>query len=156
MNKVLVYFLILSVFVLSSSLRAQSEMSKEGFLKFEQVLEKASKEDKRVILVFQGLDWCGPCIRLENEIWKNKSFQNKAEQKYIIYKADFPKSPKNQLSKEQQAYNIQLADQYNPQYLFPYVVLFKPDGRVVGITGYNGNSPKAYFQAIERYFSLAR
>lgn len=150
------YLFFLSVFFLNSSLRGQSHGDDLGFLKLEDVFEQALKEDKRVILVFQGLDWCGPCIRLENEIWQNKAFQKKAADRYLIYKADFPKSKKNALSKAQHDYNIQLADHYNPQYLFPYVVLMRPNGQIVGITGYKAKTPKAYFQEIERFFALGR
>ena len=34
----------------------------------------ASKENKPIILVFQGSDWCAPCIKLDREIWSTDTF----------------------------------------------------------------------------------
>ena len=31
--------------------------------------KEAAKEDKPIILVFQGSDWCAPCIMLDKEIF---------------------------------------------------------------------------------------
>jgi len=31
----------------------------------------AVKENKPIVLVFQGSDWCAPCIKLERDIWSS-------------------------------------------------------------------------------------
>ena len=35
---------------------------------YDRSLIKAKNENKKIILVFQGSDWCGPCIKLSQEI----------------------------------------------------------------------------------------
>ena len=35
-------------------------------------ITKAQKQNKKIILVFQGSDWCGPCIKLSKEIWSTR------------------------------------------------------------------------------------
>jgi peroxiredoxin len=48
-----------------------------------------------------------------------------------LVRADFPRMKKNQLSKEQTAYNEKLAEKYNPKGKFPLTVLINPDGKVI-------------------------
>ncbi len=32
------------------------------------------KENKTIVFVFQGSDWCAPCIKLDREIWSTDEF----------------------------------------------------------------------------------
>ena len=34
----------------------------------------AQKENKTIVFVFQGSDWCAPCIKLDREIWSTDEF----------------------------------------------------------------------------------
>lgn len=91
----------------------------------------ASKEHKYIILNFSGSDWCGPCIRMHKEIFDDSVFQQFASSTLIMVNADFPRNKKNQLSKEQQALNDKMADEYNNQGAFPYTVLLDANGKVL-------------------------
>ena len=54
--------------------------------KFNYSLIIASKESKPIILVFQGSDWCAPCIKLDREILSSDTFKkyaNENTQKYL-------------------------------------------------------------------------
>lgn len=57
---------------------------------FDEVKLKAVKENKNILLVFSGSDWCGPCIKLEKVVWKSPEFQAEADKNWVIYRADFP------------------------------------------------------------------
>jgi len=94
-------------------------------------LQKAKKEHKLILLNFSGSDWCVPCIRLHKEVFANSSFKIFADSNLILVNADFPRLKKNQLSKEQQKMNEELADKYNPQGSFPYTVLVDEEGKVI-------------------------
>ena len=61
---------------------------------FFQAQEKAFQEQKKLLLVFSGSDWCIPCIRLEKEVWQD-SVLAYAKEKLVLYRADFPKRKKN-------------------------------------------------------------
>jgi len=74
-----------------------------------------------VLLIFSGSDWCAPCIRFEKSILSGETFQAYAKEHLVILKADFPQRKK--LPKEQVAQNQTLAEKYNPQGLFPHMVL---------------------------------
>ena len=91
----------------------------------------AAKEHKYILLNFSGSDWCGPCIRMHKEIFDDSSFQQFAGSTLVMVNADFPRNKKNQLSKEQQALNDKMADEYNSQGAFPYTVLLDANGKVL-------------------------
>ena len=91
----------------------------------------AQKEHKHILLNFSGSDWCGPCIRLHNEIFGADVFKNMADTQLVLVNADFPRKKKNQLTTQQQAINDKIADQYNSQGKFPYTVLLDASGKVL-------------------------
>lgn len=98
---------------------------------FEDAKKKAEKEHKLILLNFSGSDWCGPCIKLHNEIFENSAFKTFADSSLVLVNADFPRLKKNQLSKDQQKKNDKLADKYNPQGSFPFTVLLNAEGKVI-------------------------
>lgn len=118
---------------------------------FEEAKAQSNSENKNILLVFSGSDWCAPCIKLENTIWKSEDFKKESEQKWIIYKADFPKKKANLLSAELTASNKKLAEQYNKSGNFPLVLLLDKTGSVLGITGYKNITPQEYIQIIHSF-----
>lgn len=98
---------------------------------FNQALQQAQQEHKYVLLSFSGSDWCIPCIKLHKEVFESAAFTSFANNKLELVNADFPRLKKNQLSKEQQKKNEQLADKYNPKGTFPYTILLDEKGQVV-------------------------
>lgn len=103
-------------------------------------ITQAASEHKLILLNFSGSDWCGPCIKLHKEVFTKEEFISIAETRLILVNADFPRSKKNQLSKDQQKLNDELADKYNHQGDFPLTVLINADGQVIKAwTGYPSN-----------------
>ena len=98
---------------------------------FEDAKKKAVTEHKLILLNFSGSDWCGPCIKLNDEIFENISFKKFADSNLVLVNADFPRLKRNQLSKDQQKKNDKLADKYNPQGSFPYTLLLTAEGKVI-------------------------
>jgi thioredoxin-related protein len=90
--------------------------------------ELAKKEQKLILLNFSGSDWCIPCIRLRQEVFDAEVFTKYAASGLILVNADFPRKKKNQLSKEQQKLNDELAGKYNPQGSFPLTLLLDSNG----------------------------
>ncbi len=111
----------------------------------------ASAENKKIVLVFQGSDWCAPCIKLEREIWSSDEFKKYAEKHFVMLKADFPRRKKNQLSEEQQKKNNKLAEKYNLHGYFPFVVVLDKDGNILGTTGYKKMSPEEYIKLLSSF-----
>ena len=118
---------------------------------FKEVLALAQKEDKPIILVFSGSDWCAPCIKLDKEIWQSDEFKAYAKQNYILYKADFPRKKENRLVLERATQNKSLADNYNPKGYFPLVLVLDKNGKILGETGYQKTGPKAYITLLNSF-----
>jgi thioredoxin-related protein len=98
---------------------------------FERARDVAKQEHRYILLNFSGSDWCGPCIRLHDEVFESQQFKELAGTNLVLLNADFPRLKKNQLPKDQQEQNEHLADKYNPKGSFPLTVLLTPDGKVV-------------------------
>jgi len=98
---------------------------------FEIARAQAKSENKFILLNFSGSDWCGPCIRLNKEIFDKESFDRYANENLVLVNADFPRMKKNMLSKEQQKKNEALADKYDSEGAFPLTLLLTPEGEVV-------------------------
>lgn len=115
---------------------------------FEETKQQASRENKNILLVFSGSDWCAPCIKLDNIVWKSEAFKTESEKYWVIYKADFPKKKANQLSPELTESNNKLAEKYNKNGSFPLVILLDKTGKVLGMTGFKNVSAPDYIQLI--------
>lgn len=115
---------------------------------FEDAKQDALKENKNILLVFSGSDWCAPCIKLDNVVWKSEAFKSESEKNWVIYKADFPKKKANQLSPELTESNNKLAEKYNKNGSFPLVILLDKTGKVIGMTGFKNISATDYIQLI--------
>ncbi len=115
---------------------------------FEEAKKLASEQDKNIILVFSGSDWCAPCIKLDKNIWQSDTFKKEAGDNWIIVKADFPRKKANTLSKEQTEHNRKLAEKFNLEGSFPLVVVLDKTGKVLGKMGFKNVSPEEYIKMI--------
>lgn len=141
-NKVLLLF-IFFVAINSSAQDWQTDFNESKSL--------ASINNQKIILVFQGSDWCAPCIKLDKEIWSTQEFVTYAENNFVMLQADFPRRKKNALSPEQQEKNNQLAETYNNNGYFPFVVILDENGVVLGETGYIKTNPQSYIAHINSF-----
>jgi thioredoxin-related protein len=118
---------------------------------FEETKSQALAENKNIVLVFSGSDWCAPCIKLDKTVWQSEEFKKESETNWIIYKADFPKKKANQLSPTLTESNKLLASKYNTSGNFPLVVLLDKNGTVLGIEGYKNYSAADYIKLIHSF-----
>lgn len=114
---------------------------------FSEAQKLAEEQQRKIVLVFSGSDWCGLCIKLDKKIWKSTEFKDFAGNNLILLKVDFPRKKKNKLSKEQQKHNDLLADKYHAE--FPLVVVLNSKSEVLGRIGFKKNySPQDYINYI--------
>jgi thioredoxin-related protein len=118
------YSLLLLLF-LSIQLYAQQTVT------LSQSFDKAKQYHKKVLVFFSGSDWCSPCIKFKRNYIDTDSFKEFATSNLIVFNADFPRQKKNALSKEQTAENENIAEKYNPNGLFPYIILFDENGKII-------------------------
>lgn len=136
--------IVVVVLVLLSSLG----YSQNWLTSIDEAKNQAVKENKTILLVFSGSDWCAPCMKLEKVVWKSEAFKQEADQKWVLLRADFPKKKGNQLSPELTASNKKLAEKYNKGGSFPLVVVLDKTGKVIGMTGFKNVSAEEYIKII--------
>ena len=144
MKKIIVALLVMVVSV-------STTMAQEWQTDINVSKEIASKESNSIILVFQGSDWCAPCIKLDREIWSTDTFKKYAKENYVMLKADFPRRKKNTLSEKQTKANALLAEKYNKQGFFPFVVVLDSNGKVLGENSYKKTTPENYIKELNAF-----
>lgn len=137
-------FITLTVFFISIF-----SFSQNWNYNFDEAKKLAQTENKNIIMIFSGSDWCAPCIRLEKNIWQSEEFKAEADKNWVLVKLNFPRKKANQLSEEQTEHNRLLAEKYNKEGSFPLVVVMKPDGKVIGKFGFKNVSPTEYIKMLK-------
>jgi thioredoxin-related protein len=115
----------------------------------EEAQKTAQEKHKYILLNFSGSDWCGPCIRLHQEIFDSPAFEAFAAEQLVLLQADFPRKKQHQLTKEQQSENDKLAEKYNQAGNFPSTVLLNSDGKVIKVwDGYPKQGATVFMEEI--------
>jgi len=125
--------------------------SQEWKTDFTVAKNEASSQNKNILLVFSGSDWCGPCIKLDRDIWQSAEFKEFAKNNLVLERADFPKKKQNQLAPELKKINEELAEKYNKDGMFPLVVVLDKNGKVLGKTAYKNVSPQEYIAMLKSF-----
>lgn len=94
-------------------------------------LAKAAKENKAVLIFFTGSDWCGPCKRLEKELFQSEKFKAFSEKNFVLYEANFPMN-KDLVTPKQKKKNEELAIKYS-QSSFPTIIIVNADEKLLGM-----------------------
>ncbi|WP_010522368.1 thioredoxin family protein [Aquimarina agarivorans] len=111
----------------------------------------AALEDKKIVMVFMGSDWCPPCKKLNKNVLSSKEFKAHADRNYVMVKVDFPKKTPNLLSENQTAYNLELSKQYNPKRKLPRIIVMNDKAEILGKTGYKRMNPMAYIKLLSSF-----
>ncbi|MBS1687293.1 MAG: thioredoxin family protein [Bacteroidetes bacterium] len=107
----------------------------------------AAKSNKNVLLVFSGSDWCIPCMQFEKRILSDKKFEDFAAQMLVMLKADFPQ--KKKIAAILKSQYEDLADSFNPNGNFPYIVLLSPDKKLLGNLTYESQTTADFISELE-------
>ena len=104
----------------------------------------AKQHDARILMVFAGSDWCRPCKQFKAGVLDDASFRESVKEDIVVLYLDFPSKRRNQLPPKQKAANEALAEQYNPQGIFPRIVLIDAAEHVLGELKYTGEEAAAF------------
>jgi protein disulfide-isomerase len=130
-------------------------------LKWETNLEQASqiaiKTKKPLLLFFTGSDWCGWCIRLQNEVLKKPEFAAWAKENVVLVELDFPR--RTPQLPEIQKQNMELQQIFEVRG-YPTIWLANPtkkDGKTnlekLGSTGYVAGGPAKWLETANQILS---
>lgn len=111
---------------------------------FEAAKKQAADSKKDLLIDFTGSDWCGWCIKLNDEVFKHDAFKNGVKDNFVLVELDFPKD-KTKVSEEVRAQNEKLSEKYGIQG-FPTILLTDAEGRPYAVTGYQEGGPEKYVE----------
>ncbi|MFT3796247.1 thioredoxin family protein [Flavobacterium sp.] len=112
---------------------------------------EAKAQHKNILLVFSGSDWCAPCIKLEKNVFATGAFRSAAARNWILVKADFPKKKAHALPENVRIQNEQLAEKYNREGNFPFVLVLDSNGKILGRTAYKDLAAEAYIAELQSF-----
>lgn len=114
---------------------------------FDRAQTQAREENKMLLILFTGSDWCPPCIMLERQVFSQPKFAEYAAQNLVLLEVDFPRTKK--LSAEQTAANEKLAKRFGI-YGFPTVIVLDSGTKKIGELGYMPGGPDAFIAALNQ------
>lgn len=117
-------------------------------------IEISSRTKKPMLLFFTGSDWCGWCIRLQNEVFKKPEFQEWSKN-VVLVELDFPR--KTQLEEKLKNQNAQLQQIFQVTG-YPTIWFVNPQKngtqinlQQLGKTGYVAGGPAAWLQVANQF-----
>ncbi len=132
---VFIVLLVCSFSVKAQGLRWESDVAK--------ACEASIKSKKPLLLFFTGSDWCGWCMKLQNDVFKKQEFTKWSNENVILVELDFPK--RKQLSPELTKQNQELQQMFEVRG-YPtvwFVLPSKTNGKIsfdkLGSTGYDSS-----------------
>jgi thioredoxin-related protein len=125
-----------------------------------EAIKISNKEKKPMLLFFTGSDWCGWCIRLQNEVLKTPEFTKWAKESVVLVELDYPR--KSAQTDETKKQNAELQQAFSVQG-YPTVHFAKAsvnkEGKVnfegIGSTGYVAGGPTAWLAVADPFVKKA-
>jgi protein disulfide-isomerase len=118
------------------------------------------KTKKPLLLFFTGSDWCGWCIRLQNEVLKTPEFAAWAKQNVVLVELDFPRRTPQLPDIQQQNAELQQIFEVRG---YPTVWLATPtkkDGKInldkLGSTGYVAGGPSKWLETANQILAAKK
>lgn len=114
---------------------------------YDAALKQAAAENKSVLVSISGLQWCGWCKALENEVFSQPEFIEYAKTNLVCVLLDFSNSGR--------ATNAEFAKQHEALLArfqvdgFPTVLILNPQGRVIKRDGYQRGGAAKYVEFIK-------
>ena len=119
---------------------------------FDKALKTAKESGKPLLVDFSGSDWCGWCMKLEEEVFSKDEFKTFAKKELVCVVVDFPK--KKEQSAEVKKKNKELMDKYKVEG-FPTVLILDAGGNEIARTGYQPGGPAAYIKHLKELIDKA-
>ncbi|HMP79092.1 MAG TPA: thioredoxin family protein [Pirellulaceae bacterium] len=126
---------------------SQIGLTDDGWFQvYDQAVAKARETGKPLLVDFTGSDWCGWCIKLDEEVFAHDEFKKWAEENVVLLKLDYPRSVRQPSSLMQQ--NDELRFKYQIQG-YPTILFLDADGTTLGKAGYKPGGPAAWTSLAE-------
>jgi thioredoxin-related protein len=107
----------------------------------------SSETGRPILLDFTGSDWCGWCMKLDQEVFATPEFRAYAKDNLVLTKVDFPRNKPQ--SPELKKQNQRLQDAFDVQG-YPTIVIVTSAGKKLGTLGYQPGGPVPFIDALKK------
>lgn len=116
---------------------------------FEEAKTESKESGLPILLFFTGSDWCGYCMKLDENVFDKKEFKEFCNSNLVLMKADFPHNVRQSKAVKEQ--NTRLKSTY-PISGYPCVYIVDSEGKTLGkLGGYGGDDVESYIKKIQAY-----
>lgn len=124
----------------------QITLADEWFENVAEAIKVGAEQEKDLLILYTGSDWCPPCKKLEEEILTDADFLKEIQTGFVLVKLDFPQNlvQKPETVKQNKEWQEKFGiDGY------PTIVLMDSEQRPYGFTGYEKDGVEAYLGLLE-------
>ena len=119
------------------------------YVHYEDALAAAKRENKKILLLHTGSDWCGWCKKLAKDVLSNDEFKTFARNKLILLYFDSP-SKRHPMGQSQRDHVKQTERALGVSGGYPCTFILNNDGQIMGrIGGYRNLD--GYISALKKY-----
>ena len=139
-------FLFALAFVAPLSSGASHVFSAEWTEDINAAIEQAAVDDKDLMILYTGSDWCPPCKLLEKEVLSQKEFLFEIDPHYLLVKLDFPQQVEQdpEIAQRNQEWAVRFGIEG-----FPTVVLTDVSLKPYAFLGYEEGGFQNYLAIVE-------
>ncbi|MDM3871716.1 thioredoxin family protein [Porticoccus sp. W117] len=113
----------------------------------DQAQKTAKAEGKDIFVYFTGSDWCGWCIKLDEEVLSKPVFVDYAKKNLVLVELDFP-NDEELISEEQLEHNEEWQEVFQPEG-FPSIYLTDSNAKSYAMTGYEEGGAEKYIANLQ-------
>jgi thioredoxin-related protein len=99
-----------------------------------QAKELAERENKKILIILTGSEWCAPCKKMDKNVIANAAFKKYAEEHLILFLIDLPGGGLVMNSKVYQDY-VRFKKQYQTNALPALILVDKNGDKIKTMTG---------------------
>lgn len=125
----LAILLLISCASIKAQEKVETNVKSLWFNSYKEALKKAKKERKPLLVYFKGSDWCGPCKKLDEELFSSEKFKKISEENFVLYEADIPYN-KDLVEKERLKLNLKLVKKFKIS-SYPTVLFINRRQRII-------------------------
>lgn len=120
----------------------------EGWLRdYDKAVEQSQKENKKLLILFTGSDWCSWSIKFESEVQQKQEFKDYAKKNLVLLYVNFPRLLTETAAMK--AYEEKLQDQFKPNG-YPTIIMLSPSGtELFRVSGYIEEGLPGYMKEFE-------
>ena len=143
-----------TIVTLSAALVAGSVLAMPaGFTTdYDGALKRAAERNVPTLVLFTGSDWCGWCIKLENEVFSKPEFTSVATNNFELVFCDFPS--KTKLPEDLAKRNDELQKKYGVRG-YPTIVALDPKGEVLTTLSYQQGGAEKWLAYATKELAMA-